>query len=58
MPDNIKWWHSSVNSYLLTDNRWNDICLNYDKILKVIQSLDPNKPYGHHGVTVRMLKPS
>ena len=25
-------------------------------MLKVIQSLDPNKPYGHHGVTVRMLK--
>ena len=30
--------------------------LNYDKILKVIQSLDPNKAHGHYGISVRMLK--
>ena len=39
-----------------TDNRLNDVNVNYEKILKVIHSLDPNKTHGHDGVSVRMLK--
>ena len=39
-----------------TENRLNDINFSYDKILKVIQSLDPNKVHDHDGVSVRMLK--
>ena len=39
-----------------TENRLNDINFSYDKILKVIQSLDPNKVHDHDGVSVRILK--
>ena len=35
-----------------TDKRLNDICFNYGKILKVMQSLDPNKVHGHDGVSL------
>ena len=39
-----------------TNNGLNYINFNYDKILKVIQSLDPNRAHGHDDVSVRMLK--
>ena len=39
-----------------TDNRLNNINFIYDKILKAIQSLDPNKTHVHDGVSERMLK--
>ena len=45
----------SIPTY--TNNRVNDLSFNYEKILKVVQSLDPNKPIGHDGVSPRMLKP-
>ena len=35
-----------------TNNRLNYISLNCNKILKVIQSLDPNKAHGQDGVPV------
>ena len=40
------------------DNRLTDINFNYAKLLKVIQSFDPNKTHGIDGVSVSMLKPS
>ena len=44
-----------IRSYY-TDKRLNDINFNHDKILTVIQSLDPNKAHDHDGVSVRMSK--
>ena len=38
-----------IRSYY-TDKRLNDINFNHDKILTVIQSLDPNKAHDHDGV--------
>ena len=52
----------SNNSILLlilsyyTDNRLNDINFEHDKMLKVIQSLDPNKAHSYDCVSVRMLE--
>ena len=52
----------SNNSILLlipfyyTDNRLNDINFKHDKMLKVIQSLYPNKAHGYDCVSVRMLE--
>ena len=45
-----------TTAFFREDNRLCDINLNYKKILKVIQSLNPNKAHGHDGVSVRMLK--
>ena len=45
-----------TTAFFREDNRLYDINLNYKKILKVIQSLDPNKAHGRDGVSVRMLK--
>ena len=39
-----------------TNKKLNYISFNYDKILKVIQFLDPNKAHGHDGVSIEMLK--
>ena len=39
-----------------TYTRVNDISFIYGKILKIIQSLDPNKARVHDGISVRMLK--
>ena len=44
-----------IHSYY-TDQGLNDINFDYDKILKVIESLDPNKAHCHDDVSVRMLK--
>ena len=38
LPSHIKY---------LTDNRLHFVSFSHDKIAKVIQSLDPNKPHGH-----------
>ena len=45
-----------TTAFFREDNRLYDINLNHKKILKVIQSLDPNKAHGRDGVSVRMLK--
>ena len=39
-----------------TDEILSGINFNHGKILRVIQFLDPNKAYGHDGVSVRLLK--
>ena len=39
-----------------TDSRLNDTNFNHNKVLEIIQSLNPNKANaGHDGVSVRML---
>ena len=39
-----------------TNSRFNDISFTYDKLLKIIHSLDSNKAQGHYGISVRFLK--
>ena len=51
MPPNIKQQHSFVK---ITD--YVILISTIKKILKVIQSLNPNKAHGYDGVSVRMLK--
>ena len=48
--------HHKIMPTYCTNNRLNYISFNYDKILKVIQFLDPNKAHGHDGVSIKMLK--
>ena len=38
-----------ISSYC-TDNRLNDIYFNYNKVIKVIEYLDPNKAHSHDSV--------
>ena len=39
-----------------TENRLNDIAFDNEKLLKIFQSLDPNKPHGYDGISIEMLK--
>ena len=41
-----------------TDERLSCVNFTSDKILKIIQALDPNKAHGHNGVSIRMLERS
>ena len=42
--------------HYLTDNRLSSVSFCQDGIAKIIQNLDPNKAYGHHNISTRMLK--
>ena len=49
---------SKLPSHLnyLTVNRLSSVSFSQDDIAKTIQNLDPNKAYGHDGISIRMLK--
>ena len=49
---------SKLPSHLnyLTVNRLSSVSFSQDDIAKIIQNLDPNKTYGHDGISIRMLK--
>ena len=53
MPANMKRTVlPSIHTYY-TNDRLNYISFNYDTVLKIFQSLDPNKAHGHDGASVR-----
>ena len=39
-----------------TENRLNDITFDNKKLVKIVQSLDPNKAHGYDGISIRMLE--
>ena len=39
-----------------TENRLNNIAFDNEKLLKIIQSLDPNKPHGYNSISIDILK--
>ena len=49
-----KWSRSRTSQHFLSPSRLHPLDFSLDEILKIVRSLDLNKPHGHDDIVIRM----